>query len=92
LCSFQAGADNAVADTGVGQGEAAGLFFRRKLGGNNIEQPAMHPGIGQVGRDASAHGSGTQYGDIVDLRSIFHGFGDPFRIRNEARAVPGHSR
>jgi hypothetical protein len=45
-----------------------------------------------MGRDASTHGSGAQYGDIIDLRSIFHGFGDPFRMGDEARAVPGHRR
>ncbi len=64
LGGFEAGADDAVANAGVGERKAAGFFLRGELGGHDVEQPAVHAGVGQVSGDAGAHGSGAEYGDI----------------------------
>ena len=62
----QAGADDAIADAGIGEREAAGLFLGGELGGDDVQQPAGHAGVGQMRGDARAHGAGAEDGDLFD--------------------------
>ena len=47
----EAGADDAIADAGVGKPEAVGLFLGREFGRDDVQQPAGDAGVGQVRGD-----------------------------------------
>jgi hypothetical protein len=66
LRGFEAGADDAVADTRVGERQATGFLLGGEFRGSYIEEPAVKSGISKMGSDAGAHGSGAQDGDFVD--------------------------
>ena len=68
----QAGADDAVADAGIGEREAAGFFLGRELGRDDIQQPAGHAGVGQMRGDARAHGAGAEDGNFFDAFALVH--------------------
>ena len=62
----QAGADDAIADAGVGQREAASLFLGGELGRDDVQQPARHAGVGQMRGDSGAHGASAEDGNFFD--------------------------
>src|SRR6202011_707230 len=43
LCGFEAGADDAIADTRVGERQTAGFLLGGELGGGDVKQPAVDP-------------------------------------------------
>ena len=75
LGGFEAGANDAVTHSWIGQREASRLFLGGELGRDDVQQPAGYPGVGQMSGDAGAHGSRAEDGDTFDLRAGFHGVG-----------------
>ena len=67
---FEAGASDAIADAGIGERKAAGFFVGREFAGDDIEQRAGEPGVGDMRGDARAHGSGAEHDDFFDM--AFH--------------------
>ena len=45
LRGFQAGADDAIADAGIGERQAAGLFLRREFGGTMSSSQQRTPAL-----------------------------------------------
>ncbi len=51
--------DDAIANLGRGEGQALRLLFGGELRGDDVQEVAGDPGVGEVGGDACAHGAGA---------------------------------